>query len=394
MGAGIESTERTRIVEGEGATARLGELTREELPDARTVLFVTDQGLVGAGHVEPAEASLRAAGFEVTRFADVRENPTTEDVDRCLAVAREVEPDLIVGFGGGSSIDVAKGTNFLYSCGGEMKDYWGVGKATAPLLPLVAVPTTAGTGTEVQSYALIADAKTHQKMACGDPAVAARLALLDPLLTLTMPHEVTAYTGLDAIGHAIETAVTTKRNEASLSCSRESWRLAADGFRRVLDRPDDRQARGEMLRAAALAGLAIEHSMLGAAHALANPLTARFKVPHGHAVALMLPHVVRFNAGEPGPAQTYAELARDAGLVEESASEEAAVVALAATLRALLLHTGFSSSIRAYGVGPEDCAALAAEAAQQWTGTFNPRSFEEADLEGLYLASIADDGKA
>ena len=216
-------------------------------------------------------------------------------MDAGLAVAKEFQPELIIAIGGGSSMDCAKGINFLYCCGGRMQDYWGVGKATADLLPMIAVPTTAGTGSEAQSFALISDAETHVKMACGDKRAAFRVAILDPELTITQPYRVAALSGFDALSHAVETFVTKKRNEDSCRFGIDAWQRLAPNFLSVLNAPNDIAARGQMQVGACFAGLAIENSMLGAAHALANPLTANFGIAHGEAVALMLPHVVRFN---------------------------------------------------------------------------------------------------
>ena len=181
-----------------------------------------NRATVSAGHVDHLRQALLLAGVETVLFDKVRGNPTTADVDDCLRAAREagIKPG-IVGLGGGSSMDTAKGCNFLLTNGGRMSDYWGVGRATRPMLPLIAIPTTAGTGSECQSFALIADAKTRQKMACGDPKAAARIAILDPLLTLSQPPRVAACTGIDALAHALETAVTKQRNALSLAYSRE-----------------------------------------------------------------------------------------------------------------------------------------------------------------------------
>lgn len=375
----------TRLVFGEGSVARLGELAGEL--GSRHALLVTDAGLVAAGHVERAEAALRAAGVEVRRFADVRQNPTSSDVDACVAFARQGEVDLIIGFGGGSSLDTAKGCNFVLTGGGAMEDYWGVGKAKGPMLPLIAVPTTAGTGSEAQSYALISRDGDHRKMACGDKRAAPVLALLDPELTLTMPQAVTACTGLDTLTHAVETLVATASNDDSKPYSREAFRLAQANFRRVLAEPGDVAARGEMLTAATFAGAAIENSMLGAAHACANPLTARFDLVHGHAVGLMLPHVVRFNAHVPAAAQAYLELAELAGL--RPADE---VEALALELEGLLRATGLPVTLEDCGVPAAALPELAAEAAGQWTAGFNPRPVGEAEL--LTLLSSAHGGAA
>ena len=162
----------TRIVEG-GERGRPAGASWRPSSARRAPLVVTAPGIVAAGHVDRAEAALRNAGIETGRFAEVREDPTTEDVAACLAFARDFRPDLVCGFGGGSSLDVAKGANVLLGAGGEMKDYWGPGHETPELLPMIAVPTTAGSGSEVQSFALIADPESHFKMACGVPALAA-----------------------------------------------------------------------------------------------------------------------------------------------------------------------------------------------------------------------------
>jgi alcohol dehydrogenase len=382
---------RTRLLFGEGVVGRVGEIARE-LGGCRALL-VTDSGLVRAGHPQRVSNLLRAAGVEVTIYDRVHENPTTLDVDQCLAVAREARVDLFVGLGGGSSMDTAKGTNFLLTNGGVMKDYWGVGKAAKPMLPLIAIPTTAGTGSECQSAALIADAHSHQKMACLDPKAAARVALLDPVLTLSLPPRVTACTGIDAIAHAVETAVTTRRNALSVMFSREGFTLCATSLERVLDVPGDVVARGRMLLGAAFAGTAIENSMLGAAHSTANPLTAHFDVVHGEAVGLMLPSVIRFNAAEPSVRRAYAELAWAAGIACVNEGEEIAIDALVARTEHLLNVAGMPRSLAGAGPGgrgvPRDAIPmLAREAAQQWTARFNPRVVDVSAFEQLYTAAF------
>jgi alcohol dehydrogenase len=302
--AAFDHQPRTRLVFGVQALDRLAELVREL--GGRRVLLVTDPGICAAGHAERARALLDQGGFHVSLFRHVAENPTTDCVEACLQEAQRFSAEVLVALGGGSSMDTAKGCNFLLTNGGQMKDYWGVGKASKPMLPLVAIPTTAGTGSECQSAALIADAKTHQKMACLDPKAAARIAILDPALTLSQPRKVTACTGIDAIAHAVETAVTRRRNGYSLMCSMEAFKLGLPALMRVLKNPDDLEARGRMLLGAAFAGTAIENSMLGAAHSAANPLTAHFGLVHGQAVGMMLPHVVQFNGQDRDTRKAYA----------------------------------------------------------------------------------------
>src|SRR5437879_5959453 len=217
-----------------------------------------------------------------------------------------------------------------------MQDYCGVGKAAKPMLPLIAIPTTAGTGSECQSAALIVDEKTHQKMACLDSKAAARIAILDPGLTLSQPTRVTSCTGIDAIAHAAETAVTNKRNPLSLMYSHEAFKLCVKALPEILMDPDDLEARGRMQLGAAFAGLAIENSMLGAAHAAANPLTAHYGIVHGQAVGMMLPSVIRFNGENADARRAYAELASAPEIACVSGGHEPAWQALVARLEALL----------------------------------------------------------
>lgn len=359
---------RTRLVSGAGCLSQLGDLAREY--GARRVLLVTDAGIVKAGHASRAADFLQRAGLQVAVFDHGHENPTTRDVNDCLQVARGAEVDFLVGLGGGSSMDTAKGCNFLLTNGGTMADYQGIGKAPLPMLPLIAIPTTTGTGSECQSFALIADEKTHLKMACGDPKAAARVALLDPELTLTQPRGVAAATGMDALSHAVETAVTKKRNSVSTLFSREAFRLIEANYARILHEAD-LGANAAMQLGAAWAGTAIENSMLGAAHAAANPLTAHFGTIHGHAVGVMLPHVVRFNAQLEAARHEYELLYGD-------------VEKLAARLEELLEIGGLPRNLRQCGVKREVISQMAKEAAAQWTATFNPRQAGEVEFEELY----------
>lgn len=287
-------------------------------------------------------------------------------------------------------MDTAKGCNFLLTNGGEMKDYWGTGKATRPMLPLIAIPTTAGTGSECQSYALIADVKTHQKMACGDSKALPRIALLDPAVTASQPFRVTAATGVDAIAHALESAVTRKRTPLSLMFSREAFRLAFNNLPHVLKEPENLEARGKMLLGAAFAGTAIENSMLGAAHSAANPLTAHYEIVHGQAVGIMLPPVVRFNCEDPASREIYAELAVLAGLFPDTATFS--IQDFCRSMETILDLAQFPRSLKECGVEAEKIPDLAREAAAQWTARFNPRAVAEMDFEELYQTAFKPRG--
>lgn len=366
---------RTRVVFGTGAVERAGALAVEL--GGQRVLVVSDPGIVAVGHVARVVRLLKASGLTSMTFTAVEENPTTEHVDAGLAVAHDFGPDLIVGLGGGSSMDCAKGVNFLLTNGGRMQDYWGVGKATKKMLPLIAIPTTGGTGSEAQSFALIADPETHQKMACGDLKAAAAISILDPELTLSQPARVTALTGIDAVSHALETWVCSKRTPISKMYSREAWRLLSGSLPRVLARPDDMDARAGMQLGANLAGAAIENSMLGIAHSCANPLTAHYGVVHGAAVGMMLPAVIRFNAAEVSAA--YADLV-------ESRSD--GVRALVGIVESLLDQAAVPRRLTDYEIPETELPKLAAEAASQWTARFNPRPVTQADLLDIYRAVL------
>src|SRR3954469_15951361 len=223
---------RIRVIFHPGAVADLGAIAKAE--GARRALLVSDPGIVEAGHVERAMRSLYHAGIVTRLYHGVVEHPTTAHVARRLAVEQKFAVDFIIGLGGGSSMDCAKGVNFLLTNGGQVKDYWGVNKATKPLLPLIAIPTTAGTGSEAQSAALITDPATHAKMACWDEKAAARIAILDPDLTATQPRSVAAATGIDAISHAVETAGSTKRNDVSRAFSKAAWDLLSNAFPKAM----------------------------------------------------------------------------------------------------------------------------------------------------------------
>ena len=369
----------TRLISGQGSLAEAANIA-----DGR-VFLVTDPGIVAAGHVARLEAMFAAKGTTYHRFDAVRQNPDEENVDACVAEYKRAfgddGADWIVALGGGSSIDVAKGCSMLASAGGRMRDYLGRKSKPHQQPPVLAIPTTAGTGSEVQSFALITNNDTGRKMACGGEAP--RIAILDPDLTRSQPRFVTVCAGLDTLAHAVETAVTSARTDASVMYSREAFRLVERNFEIVLNTPDDVDARSAMLRASAAAGIAIENSMLGAAHSMANPLTRQFGIAHGQAVGQMLPFVVRFNADDKQAALGYAELAYDAGIVERSAPTKAAVKQLVVRLRELVAVAGLERTPANIPVSAID--ALSAEAAEQWTAQFNPRPVDEAAFRSLFV---------
>lgn len=375
----FDFTPLNRVVFGPSTLSRLGELAREL--GGKRVLLVTDRGLEAAGHPQRAEGHLRDAGLEVFVYDDVHENPTTQDVSRGAQFAREQQIDLIVAVGGGSAMDCAKGINFLVTNGGAIGDYKGFGKATKPMLPSIGVPTTSGTGSEAQSYALITDEQTHLKMACGDRKAAFRICILDPELTVSQPRSVTAVTGVDALAHAIESYVCTKRNSISQAYSMAAWRYLEPNLEAVLSDPTNLEARAAMQIGSHLAGAAIESAMLGICHSCANPLTAHYGITHGTAIGILLPHVIRFNG--PVIEALYADLVA----VSQPLNGVPASEMLAARVAELVALTGQPTRLRDGGVSDTILPLLAVEANEQWTARFNPRPVSEADLTQVYQSA-------
>jgi len=335
---------------------------------------------------------LEESGFVVRVFDQTTENPTTNEVDACVKVAQEFEPQLIIGFGGGSSMDTAKGCNFVYTNGGQMQDYWGIGKATKDMLPLIAIPTTAGTGSECQSFALIADPETHRKMACGDPKAAPAISIMDPILTLTQPPLVTAATGIDAIAHALESAVTKKRTDASAQYSSEAFKKVINALPEIIKSPDNLDARREMQIGAAYAGVAIETSMLGAAHAAGNPLTARMGITHGFAVGMVLPEVVKHNSIDSEARKIYHQLAVESELISQEDEEGDAIDAIEARLKDILNVVEAPYDKVRSQLDDSMINNLSEDATKEWTGTFNPREMSVADFSQLYRNIFLNEG--
>lgn len=358
------------MIFGPGRLSELPEQVRTF--SASSVLLVTDPGVAATGMVDRAQKLLGDAGIRARRFSEVTENPSSIDIDSGLAVAGTGDAiDIIVAIGGGSAMDCAKGINFLLTNGGRIEDYHGFGKAKKPMLPSIGIPTTAGTGSEAQSFALISRDETHVKMACGDRKARFHTVILDPELIGSAPRGVKAAAGYDAVAHAVESYVCTKANEVSRMYAREAMRLLDGALERLVEETSEK-AGGEALLGAHFAGMAIEASMLGAAHACANPLTATYGTAHGVAVGVMLPSVVDFNMAR------HAD--RYAGLLGSGD--------LSPRLRQIRASLGLPERLGDLDVASGAIPHLAADAAQQWTGTFNPEPVDEAVYRTLYESAL------
>lgn len=388
---GFDFAYRPRIVFGPGSSARAGELAMAH--NAASVLVVSDPGVAAAGHTDAVASVLRQHRISVHVFTDVPENPTLADVSACAAVTRRHGPDLIIGLGGGSALDVAKASIMICAEGMDIARRPGMTPSTRPHLPMIAIPTTAGTGSECQPHAVISDDETHTKAAFATSQSLPKVAVLDPALTTTQPRKVTADSASDAIVHAVEVWVTKPRNPLSSLFAGEAFSLLTGNLPTVLANPDDLDARGCVQLGATWAGLGIAHSMLGAAHAAGNALTARYRISHGAAVASMLPAVIRFNSQDDVVRAQYAALAVRSGLLANGSDpaerERCLVSALLDRLSSLWSLTGNPAGLSGFGVRAEDVGDLAAEAAKQRTGHFNPRTVSAGVFRELYAEALA-----
>jgi alcohol dehydrogenase class IV len=372
--AGFTFETTPRILCEDGAAARLGTLASELR--VRRVLIVTDAGLVASGAVDPASASLEAAGVETVLFTDVEADPPQRIVEAVVDQARAAEVDGVVGLGGGSSLDTAKLAALLAATPQRLDDIYGVGLAHGPRLPLIQVPTTAGTGSEVTPIAIVTT-PDHQKKGVVSPLLLPDVAILDPLLTLSLPPRVTAMTGVDAMVHAIEAYTSRHRkNPVSDSLAIAALKLLRGAIRRAVSDGADVDSRRDMLTGAMLAGMAFANAPVAAVHALAYPLGGLFHVPHGLANALVLRPVLAFNL--PAAEGAYAELASALGL-------EPTARALVEEVTAILSDMPFERRLGDVGVRRQDLNRLAADAMQvQRLLVNNPREVTYEDALAIY----------
>lgn len=369
---------------GAGKLQDLGALTHALCGDR--VLLVTDPGMMATGLVNQALEVLKANGIAVTVFSDVQADPPETVILDATEAAKGQGG--VIGFGGGSSIDVAK-LAALLACGGEaLKDVYGVGMAKGPRLPLIAVPTTAGTGSEVTPISIVTTGAS-EKMGVVSPLIIPDVAVLDPELTKGLPGHVTAATGIDAMVHAIEAyaSASPNNNPISRALACEALRLMGRALEQAVTAPDDMRARSDMLLGSLLAGQAFANSPVAAVHALAYPIGGHFKVPHGLSNALVLPHVLRFNSEtNPGP---YAELAPIAFPVLAGLDANEAAKAFADKLSELAAGCGLQRGLSEVGITADDLPLLARDAMNQTRLLVNnPREVSEADALAIYQAAL------
>ncbi|MDC0587317.1 iron-containing alcohol dehydrogenase [bacterium] len=368
---------------GAGLAGELGQITRPICGDR--VLLVTDPGMMATGLVQQATDCLRAAGVEVTLFDQVQADPPEEIVLRAAQYARRATG--VIGFGGGSSLDVAKLAALLAASNQPLVEAYGIGNAQGPRLPLVLVPTTAGTGSEVTPISIVTTGAS-EKMGVVSPLLLPDLALLDPELTLGLPAHVTAATGIDAMVHAIEAyaSVNANNNPISRALAVEALGLMGRMLLRAVQKPDDLEARTGMLLGSMLAGQAFANSPVAAVHALAYPIGGHYKVPHGLSNALVLPHVLRFNA-QVAP-EAYAELLPHVFPDLPAMNVAEAAMKFAQGMADLSQACGLEQGLREMGIARKVLPKLARDAMNQTRLLVNnPRPVDEAAAMQIYEAA-------
>ncbi|UUP17744.1 iron-containing alcohol dehydrogenase [Nitratireductor thuwali] len=374
------------IVFESGVSRRLDEIAAKRL--GQTVLFVTDPGLRRLGLCDPTIGALRRAGLEVTIFDQVEADPSLATLMRAVETGQRCGATGVLGFGGGSSLDVAKLAALLVGSGEDLDEAWGVGNAKGPRLPLVLVPTTAGTGSEVTPVSIITVSE-GEKRGVSSPLNLPDIAVLDPELTIGLPPAITAATGVDAMVHAIEAyaSKSANNNPISKTLARQALQLLGGNIETAVADGKSMAARSAMLLGSMLAGQAFANSPVAAVHALAYPIGGTFHVPHGLSNALVLPHVLRFNA--PEAAHIYAEIACDAfPRLDRGEGSQAICAAFIEELAALCKRLGMQTRLREVGIGEEHLAKMAADAMKQTRLLVNnPREVSEADALAIYRAA-------
>lgn len=370
----------TELHIGQGSVSKITEIIKEQ--GACKVFVVTDKGLQAAGVTENLLKYLRETGVEYTVFDGVEPDPTEKVIQHAFKELQSFGADLLIAMGGGSSIDSAKAIGILATNGGEIGDYRGVGKVTKPILPLVAIPTTAGTGSEVTTVTVVIDAVQKVKYSIGGSELAAKWAIIDAELTLTVPPHITAYTGIDALTHAIEAYTSKSAFTLTDALAKEAITLIGENLRTAVYQGNNLEARKKMLEGSLLAGLAFSNAKLGLCHVLCNPLGGHFNVPHGLANAVLLPYVTKFNV--PSRLEKYANIARFLGEnVEGLSTHEAANKAVTAIL-ALNRDISIPSTLKDVGVEEGFLTRMVEDCYMNPLVNINPRKASKDDLLQIY----------
>lgn len=378
----------TRVVLGEGAAAQCAIEARQR--GAKRVLLISDRGVERAGLLDAIRHALDAAGLAHESVLDISSNPLESEVLAAAQAFQRFQADLVLGVGGGSVMDVAKLVRLAATHPGPLAQYddalGGSTKIQGPLPPMIAIPTTAGTGSEVGRSGVVTIEATNRKTVIFSPLLLPEVAILDPLMTRTMPPFITAATGMDALTHCIEAYCALGDHPMADAIALGGVRLCRKSLKKATDDGTDLQARGDMLKAAMMGAVAFQKG-LGACHSLAHPLSAEFKMHHGLANALCLPAVLDFN--RVAIPKRIAEVARQLGVRGDD--ESTLSFECAGAIRALRKSIGLPSNLRSQGIKDEDLSRLAALAFADSCHELNPRKCSQEDMLALYKASMDDD---
>ena len=369
----------TKIISGIGSTAEI----IKELNDlyAKKVLLITDPGLVQAGVAQQVVEMLKQAAVEVEIFDAVEPDPSIQVATKAAEMAKNVKANVLIALGGGSAIDTAKSAALLVTNGGYLKDYAGVNKVVKPILPLIAVPTTAGTGSEVTIFAVMSDPEKQEKFTISSALIAPAVAVLDPLLTLKLPPSVTAFTGMDALTHAIEAFTSSIAQPPTDALALSAIKLVLKHLPVAVGRGDNIKARDGMLQASLLAGIAFNNAFLGLAHAIASPLGGHFHVPHGLANAVMLPYVMEYNL--PTAVRRYAEIGCALGLQAVGDTPRAVAEKTVAAITQLARDINIPEKLSNIGAKEELLPLVARDALKSIQLKFNVRNASEKEILAL-----------
>ena len=376
MGSDFRYVMNTEIIFGVGSSRKLASVIAEQ--GGSKVFIVSDRGVAASGVLDATKADLTAVGVSFGLFDDVEQSSSVQSVDKGSDIIRKEGYDIIVAIGGGSVLDSGKAMGLVAGNGGRCRDYAGAGKAKKPAVPVIALPTTAGTSAEVTDVAVIADREINARLGLRSNYIVPRVAVVDPLLTLTVPPAVTAATGMDALSHAIESYTNTVSDIPTDLASLEAIRLIGRNLPAAVANGKNIKARENMCMACVLVGLAYRNTRLGILHAITGPFCGHYEVAHGVANAILLPHVMRYNAL--GNYEKFAAVAKALGVSGKGLTEREMALKAADAVADLLKDVELPADFKAMNLDANKLPAITKEAVRSANLAVNPRVAGEKDL--------------
>jgi alcohol dehydrogenase len=374
----------TQIVYGRNTAAKIGDLAGKV--GAKKLLLITDKGVSGAGILDCLMGPLKKAGIETVVYDDVEVNPTVQTVDNAYARYSDTDCQGIIAVGGGSPMDTGKSVGVLATNPGSASDYVGVDKVVTPSAPVICVPTTAGTAAEITDVAVLSDPVKKTKLGLRSPHVAPTIALLDPMLTLSLPPGPTRDSGLDALTHAIESYICVNAWSASDALTLRAIELIGTYLRTTVHNGSDIEARDGMLTASLLAGMGFHNTKLCLVHAITGPLGGLYNFPHGASNAIVLPHAMRFML--PGAISKYVDIAIALGENVEGLTERDAAEYAIEAIETMSEDVGLPEGLSVYGAKSEDLPAASETIAESFMVPLSPRRASAEDILKICQAAM------